>query len=275
MPNRAPRADLGELRLSAEPLPELAQPLEHLLVSGRVVDQAGRPLDRVYLTLRGLEDQRLWARCHSDASGGFELRHGEPGPFYLDLELDGYQTLHLPRLQPGSADQVYVLDEAGSIEGKLRDDLVPVQDGLRIHAHRDGEVHRGRIRGDKLSVAGLAPGTYDLVLGTETWDREFLRVEGVEVVAGEATADPRLADLCASDLARVLRVRVEGQDGTPLEYEDLRVFLPSGEQARVETALLGMLRILVPVDTTWVELGRGPQGRVRVELGDEDQTMRL
>lgn len=78
-------------RVSAQPLPDRAA------LRGLIVDQDGKPLKGVFLSLRRQSTEGSFAfwggETASDEGGNFRFENAEEGDYYLSAELDGYASV--------------------------------------------------------------------------------------------------------------------------------------------------------------------------------------
>ena len=269
-------ADMGSLQLSTQPLPELAQLPEVLLAEGHVVDEAGEPLRRVNLHLRGTEDSDLWGNETTDREGHFEFRTTKPvGPFRVSSYLEGYQSWGSEELQPGSAGLVVELKRGGAIVGQLERQAALSSDYPEIRAWVGDARGEARRSPGEFRIDGLPTGTAELEITTAECGFVLLHVEGIEVVAGEETADPRLADLDLADLAHLQPLRFEGQDGKPLDTKYVYVRLPNGKSGSVKLNTRAGCKVLIPRDVTLFGVTAGGGGVIELTPSDDEQTIRF
>jgi len=182
-------------------------------VAGRVEKADGSPVARAWLHLRGwigpadepatTNHQELtdfiW---RTDADGRFSLEGELPGINH-HLEVSGPEggTHRYVPFEPGTSDLRVVLEESGSIQGRLIVDAgIPANlvyvDFVRTDPVKDGMPAMNMDWPEAVSGAfaspQILPGTWSVKVRTRETNETLATVEGLPVRDGEATEDPRL-----------------------------------------------------------------------------------
>jgi hypothetical protein len=216
---------LGDLRLLEEPV----------LVSGMVVDSAGKPVAGVELSTQvshfvAVQNIRIRGAgtvmggtpfmhvAVSDAGGRFVMRELMPADTPMPLRVlreEMWQLSEAPEAKPGMTDLKVVVARTAAILVGMAD---APKEGISVRVERRGDTGTGRPfqrTAEGLWRFGrLQPGTYDVrlvVQGEVVWS-----AEGVEVRAGEDCTDPRLKQLPWREHSRVVDLRVKDTQDRPL-----------------------------------------------------------
>ncbi len=221
-----------------------------LLVSGVVVDGAGKPL--VGATLRAMDVKGMGASrspirdvdaATSDSEGRFRLEGTvETKKVAVGASLGGYYVPGNEWFAVGATDARVVMQPAGGIAGSVRVpggknpyDVrilvqgVPSYNGDADYRFRDQALSGSCREGGVFEIDTLRPGKARVALRLG-WndDDTFLVVEGVEIVAGQITRDPRLQDVDPTKSMRALKITVTDAQMKPLA--DAKVsFRPVGD----------------------------------------------
>ncbi len=226
--------------------------LDHgrVLLVGRVVDASGQPIARAAVDLRlavhAIEgnadpssDRGKATRSHEPAlaatpgtlsapDGSFtffareEEQHGEGTPLSLTTSCRGYVAEVARPVRLGEQDVVVQLSAAGSLEGTLDLPEGMALDELELELiAAGGRKHSLRPREDRFRFESLAEDSYSLRIRSRHWrslpDRPPLaRVDGLQVVVGQTSRDPRLQPLLIDDGRTLVRVRVVDEDAAPI-----------------------------------------------------------
>ncbi len=207
-----------------------------LLVSGRIVDSARRPLKDAFslvLTRRALSHGEAWppvrtaGRSATAENGEFAiyLAPGEPPPtgeLRLATHAQGYVTEDQREIRRGERNVEVVLARAGALAGSLAlDPGLPQADLELVLSSEEREVLQ--LRPDStFEATGLQPGTYSFAVrirgADERWEREpATHVEDLLVLAGETCRDPRIQSLRIANVLPSLRIRVVDRASKPIE----------------------------------------------------------
>ncbi len=190
--------DLGDL--------VLAPP--SLVVAGRVVDTAGRPVMRVQVSVEDVDrEKRGWLlEPRTDREGRFDLRVAWNVNEVSVRAGEGARSSPPLRVAAGTTDLVLVVPMVGALAGSVLVDEPlrsafanrTLRDELDIEVLTSGTTEprsEARLEEDRtFEVQELLPGLYSVSF-TARPGLELARVEGVEVVADETTRDPRLQEV--------------------------------------------------------------------------------
>lgn len=216
--------EVGTVALTAAPA----------LLRGRVVDGAGRPVRGARITVQPVAEAFAWMQSQAFVrdDGGFVVRGPLPrgadgavlpvrGWATVGSDVDRVETAAVAAPADGSdVTLVLVRPVTGSLEVRLADLHLPhhlldfdfvTADG-RHHAIESRRVVWGGGDGHTGRVGPLPPGNGSLRVAIA--GIEVARVDDL-TVAGEGTADPRLAALALPALT-LRRVRAVDANGTPL-----------------------------------------------------------
>jgi hypothetical protein len=207
-----------------------------LLVSGRIVDEAHRPIAganafvRARTTIRGEEH---WPRVQTagtirtanDGTFALYLSAGEPQPseeLRIETHAAGFVADSMRAVRRGDRNVEVVLKQAGALAGWLildrgfaHDDVTVVLTGATRQAVM--------LKPDQtFEVLELPPGTYSLEVrrrgATGAFEREPASVINDLVIrAGETCRDPRIQGLRIASVLTTLHIRVLDRASTPLK----------------------------------------------------------
>ena len=211
---------------------------EPVLLSGRVVDRAGQPIDGATLQLQvqsfygdtpdDYYYEHLGTEGRSDADGSFSIR-GIAGPTSDAVQVAVDHIDYLPSTQDVSLGQSGVevrLDQAGSLSGSvLIDEGFPADllgvtleypTGLAPELAQDLYLYAS-IDPDTLEFTfrQLPPGVVRVSIHADD-ELELAVIDGV-VVAPDGTPDPRLQDIDLRGRVFVHELTVLDSDGAPVE----------------------------------------------------------
>ncbi|HZF11130.1 MAG TPA: carboxypeptidase-like regulatory domain-containing protein [Thermoanaerobaculia bacterium] len=184
---------------------------------GRVVDDAGRPVARVELTLRAEHrDEFFWeddeepaAGATSDARGAFELRHLPPGRFELHAARRGFAPARRPGIEIGAGTAPVDLGEVTLAPGLAIEGVVTDRGGSPVAGAKVGLEPPAVASGAELKIAD---------------DPALSRLTRTE-----ADGSFRLADL---PRGAPFNLRVDHPDYVPVRL--VRVTAPTPEPLRIE-----------------------------------------
>ncbi len=258
-----------------------------------MVDVAGEPVPQVQLNFRerhGEGREHRWYNLadggvRADANGHFRVRGVRlPRALGLTARAQGFEVLELDDLPIGALDQRVVLQPSGAAppSGTLRVEVV-LDEGipflgllLRLRARagrsRTPDWYPGRV----LAFDGLTPGTYDVWMETRDGGFELGRVEGVEVVAGRATSDPRLLPLDLRGAARLVRFQFVRPDGTPWRRTEFVLGSVAGDaDVNLRTDDEGLAACILPRSLARVRIAGSAREPLQVDLGTADGPLRV
>ncbi len=214
--------EVGDVRLVEEPV----------AVAGRLVDSDGKPLagcvvrmnpthasdpgDGVSLRPSDVpHGPLLHHQATTDAEGRFTFRELEPAARTGPIEIaDGAWLLPVgTRLTTRGSEQRLVAMRPGRVELSFakqtphppRFKVSTASGAVMLHAKAEKTI------GNRLLLQ-LPPGRHDLEL--LVGGLKPLRIDGIEVRAGETCADPRLVDIDWTQGLRILTVRLHRADGS-------------------------------------------------------------
>lgn len=208
--------DLGDVTLAAA----------RLVASGRLVRADGTPIEDCTVSAQAVhsrEDGESWFESLDDVSdstdgeGRFEL----PGRVETDrVRLSascGAWIAEPLEVQVGAAGVVLTALAAGQVRGRVLVDegIEPTDLRVRLEpadeADRRDSTLRGRAdvgKDGSFTIDELKPGTYDLKVTPDRNSDSLARVEGVVVVSGATTSDPRLDPIDLRGLMNCLEVEL-------------------------------------------------------------------
>lgn len=293
--------DLGDLVLAAD----------RPLVGGRVVGPEGSPLEGIAIevaALRSWGEGQSWVEelpvsGESGADGSFAIYGDDPESTLRVTAQDDRHRSAPVDCAAGSMDLVIELVIAGNVAGRVRLDegLDPALLGVRMHPAHEGlvsdyrrQVHAEVQSDGSFQVWGLAPGLWDLKFRDSVGGLAVAGVDGIEVPAGEASRDPRLAEIDLRGRLAVVRLILKaprasdlimgsliyrpagsppgGEDQSNAFLHDSNVVLwVAGSAADVSVIANGFRAVeLAGVrGEVTVELQRGPAVRLRLPAGTE------
>ncbi len=214
--------ELGDVRLAESPV----------VAAGRVVDAAGNGIPRAQVTVMTARINNRVTRLASvrtEEDGTFQA-HGFHAHPEIQLRASGKSHTRSESIvvPTGSTNVVITLEGAGGIAGSVvfEDELEWFCDFAVARARKQGEedfMHDDWLeRPGFFELNGLKPGLYDVRISMETEIDAGVNVEGVQVVAGEITRDPRLQEVDLHGLARVLKFEIVDPEGEPIEDGHVR-----------------------------------------------------
>jgi hypothetical protein len=246
--------ELGDIVLAERPV----------LVSGRVVDVAGRGVADVQLAVeRGWSEEEngelswssmAWGNAQPDGSFAFYDEAPEAS-LRVTLESDTYEPVAPLEFTPGTRGLEFVVRPGVNLRGSVRLAAGVPPEGIAVSARgSDGEARGTRVEtSGEFEIQGLAPGTYDVEFELAPTDERLLTIPAVVAHAGDER-DPRLVDVDLSGLARVVTLGVRTADGSPAPGGWARVLgLESGEDVAFVIEA-GTATLLVPFGGADVEL---------------------
>ena len=283
--------------------------LDHgrVLLAGRVVDAGGQPIARATVDLRlavhaiegnadpssdrgkatrSHEPSLATTGTHSAPDGSFtffareEEQHGEGTPLSLTTSCRGYVAEVARPVRLGEQDVVVQLSAAGSLEGTLDLPQGMALDELELELiAAGGRKHSLRPSENRFRFESLAEDSYSLRVQSRHWrslpDRPPLaQADGLQVIVGQTSRDPRLQPLLIDDGRILVRVRVVDEDAAPISnawvihrnWESWTPLLTDGTG-------LCMIRVdSLPIDA---EVGASGYGKQRPVFSGEDVTVVL
>ena len=223
--------DLGSVQLIEEPV----------LVRGTVVDEEGRPVSGLGLSVPGGYNPGARSRSTSggsvffrhsvttDEEGRFEFRElsDDPGGITITPGLGRFAQRYVVSgadAATGDQEHTIVLGRASSIQGTFAGLSDYLGLGVRIELRDkegvpDTSNPRRYFSTDTKGVFRLPncpPGEYSVGFQLNSGQEPFLLVKGIEVLAGEVCEDVRLQGIDLSGHCRRLAVTVLKPDQTPL-----------------------------------------------------------
>lgn len=257
-----------------------------ILLDGYVVDGQGIAIEGASLDFDwriGTSPEHVWHRgfqyrIETDSRGYFQLLDiREPADLRFQVRAEGYSRQSVEGFEVGTRNLVVELDPA-------EPESEPERGSLRVRVEMDPDVSfmrcklrvRSRVGGGRspdwfpgapLEIGSLDPGTYDVWIETRDGDFELARVEGIEVLRGEVTEDPRLLPFDATGTARTIVFRLERPDGSPWRRQNVHVRVPGrGSPFSDETDDEGLLRCILPSDVNDLDVGIDADRIHRVEV---------
>ena len=219
---KAKNKSLGDVQLAAEPL----------LVSGRVVDEADKPIAGATVRFPGAfpmsggyggSREFFVVETKSDSSGRFELRAvgTAPGPLSLHVSAKGGKLLRGATCDRGTEGHRVVMGRTQSILGRILGLRGATRSSdLKVYAQLAGDATmlfpRLSDNGD-FEITGCIAGNYSISFQLKRPKVPFLTIDNIRVEAGKPCRDPRLANIDLSDHVRVLEIKVVDPDGKPAE----------------------------------------------------------
>ncbi len=246
--------DLGDLRI--EPPKSLA--------SGIVVDPSGNPVAEAKVEARSVAQQNVHDddpsapppqfTAHTDAAGRFEIRGEGKGPFMLVAQKESFAASEAATIEAGQSGLRLVLRGAGSVAASVK---LPAfletrwvkgrlfDAASREAGRRDATPERTKACTDDgaLEFHDLLPGAYSFELEAGPLDPAVV-VDGIVVVAGETTRDPRLQQISLAAKLVEIDVTVVDGSGRPIEDAIVSAIAPRG-MTRGRKAGAGISRVAI------------------------------
>ena len=212
-------------------------------MAGRPVSEVSLQVERPYPQGAGREPVWRFSLSGEVREDGSFLLQDEPPADELRLVVDPndyVQPAPIP-FAPGTRDLVVVVQGGGSIEGSLRAPDARLLGMIELRAELPGGKPLRGVRTDlatarsggvlgHFKIPGLPPGSVDVNVVLVPGGVVLRTVEGVSVVDGETSHDPRLQDVALSELVRSLKIRVHLADGTAAQSGWVRVIEASGSR---------------------------------------------
>ena len=278
--------DVGDLMLRELPL----------LASGRVVDTAGKPVNQAWVSVRypvGERDSLRWrnfdfvgstgnSRLATRSDGSFAIR-GHDEYYSLQLGAVARTTRVSPWrvVSPGTEGVELVLpDEANSEEafgrvlGTIQFDRdIPLTD-VEVYLRRDGGERSTYAFSGSFRFRDVEPGFYRLEIVASDLGLLVYTVDDITVIAGKATRDSRLKGIDLRGRLRMLKLRIETEQGEPLAdaYVDL---LCDGKGDSISTDANGRLSCLIRTDDRVVDVSSSGYETVSVGWSPDEETVVL
>lgn len=239
------------------------------LVTGRVVDESGRPVADVAVEVTSATRRRFGNSddtsnpVKTDGAGRFAWFGGDDGTDFVLAATPprGLLGVRIP-VEPGARDLEVVVLRTGAIVGTVEcrrpatlfarpidgGDAIPEVPLLR---EEGVDVRAFRIE--------VPPGRYDVVATLDhqsVRDELFARVGGVAVLAGETTTDPRLSPLVVRDQDFEWRVEVARSDGgpAPSAWICLAPVDAPNEYLRTAYCATGTAEFHAALESAWVDV---------------------
>ena len=239
-PDHRGRLDLGRVFPEGETdLGDVTVGPPVVFVAGRVVDDAGRGVGHADLVLsRKTGDKPYWDqvwefRHRSQEDGTFEIYDDVEGVSWrLGATKDAWLALATP-FDRGQTDLELRATSAGSIAGSvLLDEDIP-GDLIEIEFEAvDRKYEETFLRWDDSRAGlgsqggferpGLHPGVYNVIFRVEGVRDAVNRIEGVPVVSGDTTRDPRLQPLDLRGTINAFRITLVTPDAKAIGNGNLK-----------------------------------------------------
>ncbi|HUQ05854.1 MAG TPA: sigma-70 family RNA polymerase sigma factor [Kofleriaceae bacterium] len=208
----------------------LAVRVDHLAISGRVVDETGAPVPDAHVAAERTEpgaEPHFWrwyqqTTTITDVDGRFTVDDLSSGPHAIQVRTAaGLETI-VSNIAAGRRDVSIVLPSAGSIEGTLAGfDAVVRVIAVRDEARGAEAPLRGTVTGNTFTVPSLGPGAYLVSAFTDT----EVASAPVTVTAGKAA---RVA-LTGGGTGSITGTVRDFETGRPVEGMRCNVFARAGE----------------------------------------------
>jgi protocatechuate 3,4-dioxygenase beta subunit len=263
LPHEAPgvEAPLPEpLRITLRPARSLA---------GRVVDDAGKPIPGVRISLVETRELRMAGGAQggsssrsageTDAEGRFLATHLTPGTVHLSFVASGFRGkvlrgLSIPEEEDPAPVEV-VLETGAVLSGRVVDSRGRPAAGLRVLVHplepNEGMALSGAEADTEADggfrIAGLAPG--QLRVEVQDWQTQQGRLLAEKTIALGSGGGNRL-DLTLPDRHR-LSGRVVNEQGEPVRGARLTLTADRGQAASADSAPDGSFRFTDVPEGTW------------------------
>jgi hypothetical protein len=290
-PGHLPHDAPGVEAPSPEPLRITLRPARSL--AGRVVDDAGKPIPGVRISLVETRELRMAGGSQSggssrtagetDAEGRFVATHLTPGTVHLSFEASGFlgkvlRGLSIPEEEDPAPVEV-VLETGAVLSGRVVDSRGRPAAGLRVVVHPLEPKERMLPSGAEADtdadggfrIAGLAPGQHRVEV--QDWRTQQGRLLAEKTIALGSGGGNRL-DLKLPDGYR-LSGRVVDEQGEPVRGARLTLSADRGQAASADSAPDGSFRFTDVPEGTWrltvSARGHAPAAEeVRLAGGDLD-----
>ena len=257
--------DLGAIAL-AEPA---------VLLAGRVRDPTGKgvPGAMVFIERRPRRDaphQDSWISVRdpvrTGADGSFAVDgRPDPGDYRIRTRASGWQDT-VVQVRAGEQGIEIILEAEARLEGSLilDDDRSEMQFALILHTRLPGQSPEERPRSQaqrpgedgRFRWTRLAPGTAEFELRVQETQQLLLRVDGIELISGRTTRDPRLQEIDLRGMFRTVTLTAVDAGGSPVRAARAW-FLERGAQGSRQylSSKDGVFRVPVRSgDAPWVQV---------------------
>lgn len=263
--------------------------LRTVALAGRVIDESDEPVAQARIQVARLSrtpggGQARWsigddAQSGDDGAFAIKLAAAADTEFGVSAAKPGYLTEKAVEARYGAADLILRVRRAGSITGSLAFDADALgRIGIRVVEPDGRRGHEAMLDRQAATFArdGLAGGTYAVEMTLSGFCRPWLRVADVIVVAGQATADPRLQDVALPAGLRRVRVLVQDSAGRPLADALVRADEPAGPSTRIHLRRHGSdgVTMLVRPGTALIAGAPGLRSQT-FTVTDDTHTVRL
>ncbi len=272
------------------------------VVAGRVVDEAGNPLAGIDVVIER-QDGSQWLResrhlVRSDRQGRFSIRGDfEPGNLRLNKGRWGDSKIVVKqptRFERGDEDVILVIKKKAGISGSL---LLPQGiDGRAILVWLTGSAldqeTAGIVGHGKIDVAvdggfhagNLQSGTVSVAVHLHASNPQrpcgipLVKIENLQIVAGEVNCDRRLQQIDLRDKVRVSTVFVVDESHTPIRSASVlsrSIAVDRGGWQESRTDMEGRVRIMRGQDYLVVRAGKSGFAEARLSGVSEAATLTL
>jgi protocatechuate 3,4-dioxygenase beta subunit len=185
-------------------------------ISGRVTDESRNGIEGAKVSATSANQSfRCEVQATSDPGGRFTLDHLAPGPYFLQVEREGYSNANRAQVQSGTSDVEIEMRLQGGVLGVVADEEtgVPIPEFelsvLQSHKGRGPAALKEHLRfsdsGGRFEIRNLDPGRYAIQASVPEYadgtSEEF------EVVRGQATPGVRVEMNRGGSIAGVVRDR--------------------------------------------------------------------